>query len=52
MSGQKLLGIPVVVQVTEAEKNRLAMQAQNAYVFSTMFPLTYFPMLTRTFVTT
>ncbi|KAG2187136.1 hypothetical protein INT44_004806 [Umbelopsis vinacea] len=30
MSGQKLLGIPVVVQVTEAEKNRLAMQAQNA----------------------
>ncbi|CAO3663947.1 unnamed protein product [Umbelopsis vinacea] len=30
MSGQKLLGIPVMVQVTEAEKNRLAMQAQNA----------------------
>jgi RNA-binding protein 39 len=30
MSGQKLLGIPVQVQVTEAEKNRLAMQAQNA----------------------
>ncbi|KAI9015717.1 hypothetical protein CLU79DRAFT_838069 [Phycomyces nitens] len=27
MSGQKLLGIPVVVQLTEAEKNRLAMQA-------------------------
>jgi RNA-binding protein 39 len=32
MSGQKLLGIPVMVQLTEAEKNRLAMQAQNAYV--------------------
>ncbi|KAH8551360.1 hypothetical protein BGW37DRAFT_513218 [Umbelopsis sp. PMI_123] len=30
MSGQKLLGIPVMVQLTEAEKNRLAMQAQNA----------------------
>jgi len=30
MSGQKLLGIPVMVQLTEAEKNRLALQAQNA----------------------
>ncbi|KAF7728082.1 hypothetical protein EC973_006720 [Apophysomyces ossiformis] len=28
MSGQKLLGIPVLVQLTEAEKNRIAMQAQ------------------------
>ncbi|CAO3597901.1 unnamed protein product [Absidia cylindrospora] len=28
MSGQKLLGIPVIVQLTEAEKNRLALQAQ------------------------
>lgn len=43
MSGQKLLGIPVVVQVTEAEKNRLAMQAQNAYVFSTNFFSDLFP---------
>ncbi|GAB5586507.1 Phosphatidylinositol-3-phosphatase SAC1 [Umbelopsis nana] len=30
MSGQKLLGLPVMVQLTEAEKNRLALQAQNA----------------------
>jgi RNA-binding protein 39 len=28
LSGQKLLGIPVIVQLSEAEKNRLAMQAQ------------------------
>lgn len=28
MSGQKLLGIPVLVQMSEAEKNRYAMQAQ------------------------
>lgn len=28
LSGQKLLGIPVLVQISEAEKNRLAMQAQ------------------------
>ncbi|KAI8365936.1 uncharacterized protein BYT42DRAFT_618387 [Radiomyces spectabilis] len=28
MSGQKLLGIPVLVQLSEAEKNRLAMQAE------------------------
>ncbi|KAI8097962.1 uncharacterized protein B0P05DRAFT_460906 [Gilbertella persicaria] len=28
LSGQKLLGIPVIVQMSEAEKNRLAMQAQ------------------------
>ncbi|CAO3622683.1 unnamed protein product [Cunninghamella blakesleeana] len=30
LSGQKLAGIPVMVQLTEAEKNRLALQAQNA----------------------
>ncbi|CAO3615082.1 unnamed protein product [Cunninghamella echinulata] len=30
LSGQKLLGIPLMVQLTEAEKNRLALQAQNA----------------------
>lgn len=51
MSGQKLLGIPVVVQVTEAEKNRLAMQAQSAYVFPTIYSSDLFPTLTRTFVT-
>jgi hypothetical protein len=35
LSGQKLLGIPVIVQLSEAEKNRLALQAQrNAYVGS------------------
>lgn len=28
LSGQKLLGIPVLVQLSEAEKNRLAMAAQ------------------------
>jgi RNA-binding protein 39 len=28
LSGQKLLGIPVQVQLTEAEKNRLALQGQ------------------------
>ncbi|KAI7902219.1 uncharacterized protein BX663DRAFT_512159 [Cokeromyces recurvatus] len=28
LSGQKLLGIPVIVQLSEAEKNRLALQAQ------------------------
>lgn len=27
LSGQKLLGIPVLVSLSEAEKNRLAMQA-------------------------
>lgn len=33
MTGQKLLGIPVMVQLTEAEKNRLALQAeQTVYV--------------------
>ncbi|KAJ3202497.1 hypothetical protein HDU67_000533 [Dinochytrium kinnereticum] len=30
MSGQKLLGIPIIVQVTEAEKNRLAAEAEAA----------------------
>jgi RNA-binding protein 39 len=30
MTGQKLLGIPVIVQLTEAEKNRLAEQAAQA----------------------
>ncbi|KAI7853273.1 hypothetical protein BDC45DRAFT_511752 [Circinella umbellata] len=29
LSGQKLLGIPVLVQMSEAEKNRLALQNQN-----------------------
>ncbi|KAI9481240.1 MAG: hypothetical protein EXX96DRAFT_480892 [Benjaminiella poitrasii] len=28
LSGQKLLGIPIIVQLSEAEKNRLALQAQ------------------------
>lgn len=28
LSGQKLLGIPVMVSLSEAEKNRLALQAQ------------------------
>jgi RNA-binding protein 23/39 len=32
LSGQKLLGIPVVVQLTEAEKNRQARLAEAAYV--------------------
>ncbi|KAI9323564.1 hypothetical protein BX666DRAFT_2022291 [Dichotomocladium elegans] len=30
MSGQKLLGIPVLVQLSEAEKNRIALQAEQA----------------------
>ncbi|OZJ05621.1 hypothetical protein BZG36_01506 [Bifiguratus adelaidae] len=30
MTGQKLLGIPVIVQLTEAEKNRIAMAAAQA----------------------
>jgi RNA-binding protein 39 len=30
MTGQKLLGIPVIVQPTEAEKNRIAAQAAMA----------------------
>ncbi|KAL1929851.1 hypothetical protein VTP01DRAFT_1005 [Rhizomucor pusillus] len=42
MSGQKLLGIPVLVQMSEAEKNRYAMQAekQALYVGSIHFSLT------------
>jgi hypothetical protein len=32
MTGQRLLGIPIIVQITEAEKNRQArMDAQAAY---------------------
>ena len=29
LTGQKLFGIPIIVQMTMAEKNRLAAQAQN-----------------------
>lgn len=29
LTGQKLFGIPIIVQLTMAEKNRLAAQAQN-----------------------
>lgn len=32
MTGQKLLEIPVIVQLTEAEKNRLARAESSAYV--------------------
>ncbi|KAI7888434.1 uncharacterized protein EV154DRAFT_517904 [Mucor mucedo] len=39
LSGQKLLGIPVIVQLSEAEKNRLAMQAQRNALGVTTEPL-------------
>lgn len=39
LSGQKLLGIPVLVQLSEAEKNRLAMQAQRNALGVTTEPL-------------
>ncbi|KAI8981576.1 hypothetical protein BDB01DRAFT_836293 [Pilobolus umbonatus] len=38
LSGQKLLGIPVLVQLSEAEKNRLAMQAQRNAMGVTVEP--------------
>ncbi|KAJ3108071.1 hypothetical protein HDU97_002306 [Phlyctochytrium planicorne] len=37
MSGQKLLGIPIIVQVTEAEKNRLAAEAEAAAALKQAF---------------
>ncbi|KAI9274197.1 hypothetical protein BY458DRAFT_539490 [Sporodiniella umbellata] len=39
LSGQKLLGIPVLVQLSEAEKNRLAMAAQRNAMGVTTEPL-------------
>ncbi|RUS20336.1 hypothetical protein BC937DRAFT_95466 [Endogone sp. FLAS-F59071] len=41
MTGQKLLGIPVMVQLTEAEKNRLALQAEQTVAIAKPIDMSY-----------
>jgi len=41
MTGQKLLGIPVMVQLTEAEKNRLALQAEQTVAIAKPVDMSY-----------
>ncbi|RUP34390.1 hypothetical protein BC936DRAFT_138531 [Jimgerdemannia flammicorona] len=41
IAGQKLLGIPVMVQLTEAEKNRLALQAEQTVAVAKPVDMSY-----------